>query len=66
MTIKPDKSYQLGAGRLIRMFIGEMQTLGFERDEIVQAVIEECYPDYLEAFNEIQHQLNHLEEITNA
>tara|TARA_R100001377_G_C3084404_1_gene73536 strand:- start:166 stop:366 length:201 start_codon:yes stop_codon:yes gene_type:complete len=66
MTIKPDKSYQLGAGRLIRMFIGEMQTLGFEMDEIVQAVIEECYPDYLEAFNEIQCQFNHLKETTNA
>jgi len=66
MTIRPDKSYQLGAGRLLRMFIGEMQTLGFDKNEIIKAVMEECNPHYLEAFNEIQHQLNHLEEITNA
>jgi|TARA_R110000803_G_scaffold53140_3_gene109072 hypothetical protein len=64
--MRPDKSYRLGAGRLIRMFIGEMQTLGFKTDEIALAVIEECCPEYLESFNELNQQFDHLKETTNA
>ena len=64
--MKADKSYLLGADRLTRLYIGEMQTLGFERDEIVEAVIEQCLPDSLETFIELNQQLKHIKEIIDA
>jgi hypothetical protein len=48
------------------MYIGEMQSLGFERDEIVQAVLEECLPDSLETFIELNQQLKHIKETIDA
>jgi hypothetical protein len=64
--MKPDKSYQLGAERLVAMFRGEMMTLGFNDNEIIEAVITTCDPDYLDTFNETRQQLNHLKEIIDA
>ena len=64
--MKPDKSYKLGAERLVSMFRGEMMTLGFNDKEIIEAVITTCDPDYLDIFNETRQQLNHLKEIINA
>ena len=64
--MKPDKSYQLGAERLVSMFRGEMMTLGFNDSEIIEAVILICDPDYLDTFNETRQQLNHLKEIIDA
>ncbi len=64
--MRPDKSHFLGADRLTRMYIGEMQSLGFERDEIVQAVLEECLPDSLETFIELNQQLKHIKETIDA
>ena len=64
--MKPDKSYQLGAERLVAMFRGEMMTLGFNDSEIIEAVITTCDPDYLDTFNETRQQLNHLKEIIDA
>ena len=64
--MKPDKSYQLGAERLVAMFRGEMMTLGFNDSEIIEAVILIGDPDYLDTFNETRQQLNHLKEITDA
>jgi len=64
--MKPDKSYRLGAERLVSIFRGEMMTLGFNDNEIIEAVITTCDPDYLDTFNETRRQLNHLKEIINA
>tara|TARA_Y100000004_G_C8734435_1_gene335633 strand:- start:221 stop:367 length:147 start_codon:yes stop_codon:yes gene_type:complete len=48
------------------MFRGEMMTLGFNDNEIIEAVITTCDPDYLDIFNETRQQLNHLKEIIDA
>lgn len=64
--MRPDKSYRLGVERLVTIFRGEMMTLGFDDDEIIQIVMEVCNPTCLLLYEETKQQLDHLKEISNA
>jgi hypothetical protein len=64
--LRPDKTYRQGAEVVLNMFIGEMNSLGFEPEDIVTAVIEKCDPDSVRVYEEIRQQFNHLKEIPNA
>jgi hypothetical protein len=64
--LRADKTYRQGADRVLSIFIGEMQSLNFENEEIITAVIERCDPDAAIIYQEVKQQLAHLEEITNA
>ena len=61
--MRPDKDYRRGASSLLSIFRGEMMTLGYEDEEIIEAVIEECDSGSLDAWREARQQFRHLEEI---
>ena len=63
--MRPDKDYRRGVSSLLSIFRGEMMTLGYEDEEIIEAVIEECDSGSgsLAAWREVRQQFRHLEEI---
>tara|TARA_R110001592_G_scaffold70353_4_gene215725 strand:+ start:90 stop:236 length:147 start_codon:yes stop_codon:yes gene_type:complete len=48
------------------MFLGEMQSLDFDNEEIIKAVIERCDPDLSPFYEELVQQEKHIKEIINA
>jgi hypothetical protein len=48
------------------MFLGEMQSLDFDSEEIIKAVIERCDPDLSPFYEELVQQEKHIKEIINA
>ena len=65
-ALRADKTYRLGAERLLTIFIGEMSSLGFTNTEIIECVMERCDIDSMDAYKEVNQQFNHIKEITNA
>ena len=66
MPLRVDKSYLRGPEHVLNMFLGEMQSLDFDSEEIIKAVIERCDPDLSPFYEELVQQEKHIKEIINA
>ena len=64
--MRADKTARLGVDRLLTTFVGEMQSLNYDHEGIVTAVIEMCDPDMAAHYQELKLQINHMKEITSA
>ena len=62
MNLNADKTFLKGSEYVLNIFIGEMMSLGFNHEQIIEAVIERCDIDSLEAYEETKRQLNHLND----
>lgn len=51
---------------MLTTFVGEMQSLNYDHEGIVTAVIEMCDPDMAAPYQELKLQINHMKEITSA
>jgi hypothetical protein len=64
--MRADKTARLGVERLLTTFVGEMQSLNYDHEDIVRAVMEVCDPDMAAPYQELKLQMNHMKEITSA
>ena len=64
--MRADKTARLGVERLLTIFGGEMQSLNYDHEDIVTAVIEVCDPDMAAPYQELKQNVNHMKEITSA
>jgi|TARA_R110000822_G_scaffold22616_5_gene70668 hypothetical protein len=51
---------------VLNVFIEGMQSLDFDNEEIIKAVIERCDPDLSPFYEELVQQEKHIKEIINA
>ena len=51
---------------VLNVFIEGMQSLDFDSEEIIKAVIERCDPDLSPFYEELVQQEKHIKEIINA
>jgi hypothetical protein len=63
VTLRADKTHRQGADRVLNLFIGEMQSLDFTGEEIVEAVIERCDADFLDYYKSFRTNAKHWRNI---